>query len=518
MNAGLGRIVRLTGALFGALVISGCTQGPARESANLTDIRDDWVVSEAEALRWHEIKDEKGPALTGNESWQQFMELVEQELDAAGVVDIERNAWTFDRWQTSDWPDKSGWSLSVAGQGIEVASYGANSGSTGPEGITATLIVNTPDLPPAELEGKIVVFRTVVDSTAVRQFADADYEFLSPPDSFPERGGEVPGGLDNRQSAAIFLQLLQIPAFIDKAIAGGAVGAVFALDAGTDLAAGMYTFPVPSLHEVPSLYVDRSAGEKLVALAGDGAAANLRLEAVVQPATAYQLVGFLPGRNYGTEDDEVVVLKTHTDGPSISQDNGAFGILGVVRYLSNIVQEQRPRTVMVYLDCRHFMPGMEAAFAGEDWFVRNPDGYDAVIGLIGIEHLGQVEYVEQGGRLVETGRVYPSHLWAGNNDELVAMAIRAVRANKLPSGYVRNVAVPGKHGRSQGQWYGMAKHAPSQGIPAFGMMGFMGAYWATASGVERFDAQLFRQQVATIAQLTGEMLLADLETIDPKHP
>ena len=434
------------------------------------------------------------------------------------MVDIERNAWTFDRWRTSDWPNKSGWSLNVAGQDIEVASYGANSGSTGPDGVTADLVIYEPDLQPADLSGKIVIFRTDVDESLVEQFAAADYEFLNGPDSFPERGGEVPEGLDNRQSANIFLQLLQIPAFIEKAIAGQAAGAVFVLDGGSDLAAGMYTFPVPPIHDVPSLYVDRLAGEQLVALAAAGNAATLRLEATVEPSTAYQLVGFLPGRDYGTADDEIVVLKTHTDGPSISQDNGAYGILGVVQYLAHIAQEERPRTVMVYLDCRHFMPGMEAAFAEQDWFARNPGGYDAVIGLIGIEHLGQVEYVEEGGRLVETGRVYPSHVWAGNNDELVAMAIRAVRANKLPSGYVRNVAVPGKHGRSQGQWYGMAKHAPSQGIPAFGMMGFMGAYWATSSGIERFDARLFRRQVATMAQLTGEMMLADLEMIAPRAP
>ena len=59
----------------------------------------------------------------------------------------------------------------------------------------------------------------------------------------------------------------------------------------------------------------------------------------------------------------------------------------------------------------------------------------------------------------------------------------------------------------------MAKHAPELGIPAFAIMGFMGAYWATSTDIERFDAKLFRRQVATVVQLTGELMTADLAEI-----
>jgi hypothetical protein len=78
---------------------------------------------------------------------------------------------------------------------------------------------------------------------------------------------------------------------------------------------------------------------------------------------------------------------------------------------------------------------------------------------------------------------------------------------------VRNIVRPGIHGRSQGRWFGMAKYAPQLGIPGFAIMGFMGVYWATSSGIERFDASLFRRQVATVVQLTGELMLADLDEI-----
>jgi hypothetical protein len=168
---------------------------------------------------------------------------------------------------------------------------------------------------------------------------------------------------------------------------------------------------------------------------------------------------------------------------------------------------------MVFLDCRHFMPGAEQAFAAEDWFARNPDARNPIVGVIGMEHLGQIEFVEDGDTLVESGRVYPSHIWTTNNGKMVELAVKAVEDNILPSAFVRNVARPGVHGGNQGQWFGMAKFASATGVPAFAIMGFMGAYWATSSDIERFDASLFRHQVATFVQLTGELMTADLSRI-----
>ena len=486
---------------------------PVDHGGYLTDIRDDWILSESEAIRWHEVKDGKGPALTGNPSWQQFLAYVEEQLGEYGVVDIQRNQWTFERWQSSEWPDRSNWSLISDGEAIAVASYGANSGSTGPEGVTAELVYYDNTAPPDDIAGKIVVFSTVVNQAVIEQLADSDYEYRSAFESFPEYGQPIPDDLNDYQSTSIFLQLMQVPTFIDIATRGNAAGALFVFDGGSELMAGMYTFPVPGIYDVPSLYLDRTAGKEVIDDAKAGAHATLRLEATTSESTAYQLIGFLPGANYQTPDDEQIQLTTHTDGPSISQDNGAFGILGVIKYMSRIPQEQRPRTLMVFLDCRHFMPGQEEAFAAQDWFARYPSARESIAGMIGIEHLGQIEYVEDGDMLEESGRVYPSHIWTTNNSKLVELATKAIEDNLLPSAFVRNIARPGVQGGNQGRWFGMAKHAPELGIPAFAIMGFMGAYWATSTDIERFDAKLFRRQVATVVQLTGELMTADLAEI-----
>jgi hypothetical protein len=181
--------------------------------------------------------------------------------------------------------------------------------------------------------------------------------------------------------------------------------------------------------------------------------------------------------------------------------------------MSKIPQAHRQRTLMVFLDCRHFMPGAEQAFAAQDWFARNPESRDSIVAMIGMEHLGQIEYWEDNDILAESGRVYASHIWTTDNSNMVDLAVKAVTDNRLPSAFVRNVARPGVHGRGQGRWYGMAKSAPALKIPGIAIMGIMGAYWGTSSGIGRFDASLFRQQVATFVQLTGELMNADLATL-----
>jgi hypothetical protein len=137
----------------------------------LSNVRDEWVLSEAEAIAWHEVKDEKGPAFTGNASWRQFVGYVEEKLGEYGVVDIQRNQWSFERWHSSEWPDHSNWSLVADGEELEVANYGANSGSTGPDGVTAELVYYDKTNPPDDIAGKIVVFSTVSPTFKVRVFS-----------------------------------------------------------------------------------------------------------------------------------------------------------------------------------------------------------------------------------------------------------------------------------------------------------------------------------------------------------
>lgn len=483
------------------------------------------LPSTGEIIRWHEEK--PGAALTGSPAWQRFMAFMASELAAAGVVDIERHAWGFQRWETSQWPDRSGWSLTVAGDSVPVASYGANSGSTPADGLTAPLVVFDEENPEA-VRGKIAVLRLVAPPEQTAALAGLDQEYRAPdgPWPWPGAGDEPSAPATDRLAPSaeaidsvswqIFPQLMQLPGAIQRARAAGAAGALIVLDANRGLAEGLYSFPVPDHHAMPTLFLDRETGAQVLAAAREGAEATLTLRAEMLPSEAYQLVAYLPGRHYGTPRDEVIQLVTHTDGPSVSQDNGALGLLGLVRHFGTMAREERPRTLMVFLDCRHYMPGQEPAFREHDATRRGTASGAPIVAVIGMEHLGQVEYVEQGDGLAPSGRVDPSMIWTTDDERLVNLAIDAVQASGLPGATVRNVARPGKAGGSQGRWYGMASPERAGGLPAVAIMGTMGAYWSLDSrldsGLDRLDPVLFQRQLETFVRITEELMEIEFRT------
>ncbi|MBE8538949.1 PGF-CTERM sorting domain-containing protein [Geoglobus acetivorans] len=502
---------------FAAVSAAGAEE-PYEYSVN--NVNPEWIISADEFYRWHEMKDAWGPTFAGSPAWQSYMNFLEDKLKEYGVVDIIRNNWTYTRWYTTEWPDDSGWSLYVDGVKIRVASYSAYSGSTDEDGVTAPLVYYDPANPPESIEGKIVVFSVAphpkppYSPKYLALFTFNDYEYLSDPETFPPI--HTPVSTNVTVSLDVWYQLNQVRSFAKIMAEGKAAGGLVIFNMSYDRAAGLYTFPVPSsVLGVPTLFLDREARETVKQAALEGKNATLRLVAKEEPAEVYQLIGFLPGKNYGTPDDEIVLLITHTDGPSISQENGALGLLGVVGYFSHIPQEERPRTLMVYLDSRHYMPGKEEQWAEYDWLEKHPEVKEKIVGLIAMEHLGQVEYREVGNKFEPTGLVEPSFLWTQNNQKLIDMAIKAVKDSGWPRVQVQCVDRPGVHGESQGIWYGMGKIARKWKVPAFATMGTQGAYWATSTGIEKFDKDLFYRQVAAMTQLTGELMLGNLEELKP---
>jgi hypothetical protein len=476
-------------------------------------INEDFMIKADEFYNWHRYKDEGGPTYSGSLSWRRYMSFIETKLIKHGAVDLTKNSWVYDRWYTSDWPDDSNWTLNSDGKSIKVAHYGAYSGSTGIKDMTAELIYYDPAAPLSSIEGKIVVFKTVphpeppLSESYKKLFTINDYECLTNPETFPSLFTKIP--INQSVSADVWYQLLQTRRMKDILIEGKAQGGIIVFNMSYDRLAGLYTFFVPVLYHVPTLYVDRIAGTKLVNDARNGKIATLKLKSKLEQTETYQLIGYLPGEYYGTEKDEKILLITHTDGPSISQENGALGLLGIIAYFSNIPQVERPKTLMIFLDNRHYMPGMESAFANHDWFVMNPKAKDSIVALIAMEHLGQIEYKEEGDLFVSTGMVEPSCLWTRNNPLLIEKAIKAVKENNWPRVMVQCVEKTGIHGEPQGIWYGLGTPALDWNIPAFATMGTQGAYWSSKSRLDKFNKELFYTQVKTMTQLTGELMLID---------
>ncbi len=475
-------------------------------TADLTKVNPKFMASPQEVHAWHVAKDSKGgPTMTGSPSWKNYLEILEKGLREAGAVDLYRNSWKFTRWSTTEFPDDSNWSLHVDGKKIKVASSGCNSGSTPEEGVAGELVVYKEGMPAESLHGKIAI--VVKARGAGGSTGTDDYEYLSDPGTFPD-----PLKPRSEEAALSPFPIMGLGNALPALTKAGAVAALIVMPLSYDALAGVYTFGVPALHSMPSLYLDRDTGAQVIAMAGKSA--KVRLISQTEEAEAYQLFGYLPGREYGTADDEQILLITHTDGPSISQENGGLGILAMVKYFSHIPKAERPRTLMIFYDCRHYMPGAERAFAAQDYASSHPELYKKVVAAMGIEHLGQIQVAEGEGKPYHrTNLMEMSSVWITKNQKLVDIAIQAVKDHSLKRVQVQCPGRKGLHGGEQGPWYGLGGIARRIGVAGASTMGSMTAYWSTKTRIDYLDAKHFVNQIATMNQICGELMVADIESI-----
>jgi len=240
----------------------------------------------------------------------------------------------------------------------------------------------------------------------------------------------------------------------------------------------------------------------------------------------------MPGMNYGTPQDEQVLLATHTDAMSLVEENGGLGMLGIMSYFNHIPQSSRPRTLAFYFDCRHFMPGGEASWPQFDYYTIHPERLKPVVATMGIEHMGGRQTIEMGpdgnryaysSELPENGGVITSLMDVYNNNIWLIEAIaRAATDNHWPRVDVKagNVG-PGVNGGFQGTVKSPMNKGRAYGIPGIGLAGDWPGGWTqtyaqldTEAGAHGFDKDYFTQQVAGLSQLAGEFMLVKPLVID----
>ncbi|TDJ44741.1 MAG: hypothetical protein E2O50_02655 [Gammaproteobacteria bacterium] len=483
------------------LLVSIGMCGSAVAEGRITAIDPALLPKPAQVQAWHERKAAGIHTFTGSPSWQDFMTIVEEGMNDAGVVDVIKDRFNYLRWYTADDPSANQWSLMIDDQQIPVASYWAYSGSTDNEGVTAPLIIYDKKAPPDSLAGKIVVFQVpALEEPLPAIFQDAGYEFATDPDTLNS----------NRLLAANqWFQTNYVTRFgrFNAIIKdSGAAGALVIFSMGPERAAGLYTFPLlkPGTTGVPGLYLDRLAGQKVLQAAADGEEATLRLLARREEVEGYFYTGFLPGRHYGQDNDEYVFLITHADGPNLTQDNGGFALLSIVQYFAQIAQADRPRTLVIMLDSQHFTPHRHM----DDWYAMHPDIVERIVATIGVEHLGQREYVERGEQFVQSGLPETTIVFVQDNDLLISGAIEGIKAFAVPRAMVQS---PPRGG--QGNWSGMSDVAVKKNYPGYGISTNMSAYWSTRAGIETFDKNLFIKQVGLAAHMTGVLMTLPVEDL-----
>ena len=119
-------------------------------------------------------------------------------------------------------------------------------------------------------------------------------------------------------------------------------------------------------------------------------------------------------------------------------------------------------------------------------------------------------------------------LWTRNNEQLITAAIDAVSRYGWSRAQVSVPERPGKRGGIQQVWWGVGAIGQADtgyydcevwhclDVPGFGLGGFLGYYWTSDSGIERWNKDLFVSQAATMTELTGVLMTADLNDIQSR--
>jgi hypothetical protein len=524
----------------------------------LTHINKAFMITPQQALEWAMFKSQIGPTYAGSPGGNKWLNFIETTMQEFGAVDLFEQDLPYSFYTVNDWPDPR---THIYGSGVEVeklvsngtpvpvvATYGMTSGSTGPSGITAQLVYYDPANPPASIAGKIVVFQTVpyppavpninppysYTSSILPNYTYTDYEFRSPGDwSFPMYT-PVPASV----SSSYWYRWVwsQLGGFANIAMKGNAAGVVIVYDLSPGGAFGLIQRSVYSLTgrggpgtqylNVPTLCLDRVNGAKVIDDAKAGANATLTLNASFVPVQGRYVIGYLPGKNYGTPQDEQILLATHTDAMSLVEEDGSFGMLGIMHYMSHIPQQQRPRTLVFWFDSRHFMPGAESAWSQYDYYLNNPDKLQPIVATMGMEHMGGRSTLETGpngddyvysSARPEDGGVITSFIDVNNNNLfLIDTIAKATADNNWPrvEASSGNVA-PGVNGGFQKQVLSPVNKGRSYTpqIPGIGLAGDWPGAWTqeysqltTEAGYPGFDQNYFVTQVAGLTEIAGTLM------------
>jgi hypothetical protein len=515
------------------------------------------MITPEQAWDWNLFKAQGGPTYAGSTGWKRYTDFLIAKMQELGAVDLDYVEIPYDHYVVDDWPDRRT-HMHDSGMAIEklvtdgtpvpvVASYGMTSGFTPPEGITAPMLYYDPAHPPAagEIAGKILVFQTApypappYTNAFLDDYTLTDYEWRSPGKWAPLFMPPPASVTSSYHCRWVWNQLNGCAAIGIRERAAGIV-IVYDLSPGAAFGLAQRSVYTPDgkaglgakYVNCPTLTLDRVNGAKVLADARAGKAATLTLVARFQRDTGKAIIAYLPGRNYGTPQNEQVLLATHTDAMSLIEENGGLGMLGIMSYFNHLPRAARPRTLAFYFDCRHFMPGGEASWPQFDYYKIHPERLKPMVATLGMEHMGGRQTIETGpggnqyvysSERPEDGGVITSLMDVYNNNIWLVEAIaRAATDNHWPRVDVKagNVA-PGVNGGFQGRVKSPMNKGRVYQLPGIGLAGDWPGGWTqtyaqadTEAGARGFDQDYFVQQVAGLSQLAGDLMRVKPLVID----
>ncbi len=213
------------------------------------------------------------------------------------------------------------------------------------------------------------------------------------------------------------------------------------------------------------------------------------LEADVFPDTPTEtLIATLPGAS----SDEVIIVNTHTDGPNATEENGAIGILALMKYFSKIPKSERKRTIVCPLTTGHFAGPWVPSIRGV--ISKYPELFRKAVAGVTVEHLGCREWMDDAAlHYRDTGRAEWS-VAITPSKPMADLLIEALQGSHDRAGVVNPVG---------GGFLGEGSSLSRAGVPTIGYIP-QPNYLLAGPGngcIEKLSAELMHSQIQVFAKL-----------------
>ncbi|MFD2413688.1 PA domain-containing protein [Paenibacillus rhizoplanae] len=436
-----------------------------------------------------------GSRTTGSEGHNKFIAWLQQQVTDMGLT-VYRDKYTFDRWEEK----KS--SVTIDNQEIHVSSAFPYSGETDTNGVTGEFVYTKPGKY-EEAKGKIAVVE-------IKNFKNFPMALVM---NIREKVG-APGGIPSDEGDLVLTTALK-HAKLEEAKEQGVKAVIIVWDGVSDEKAEKQYLPFTEHYfGIPAVWVNKTAGQKVINAAKAHKAGTVILEAETQehaPTESFYVK--IEGKN----KKESIIINTHTDGVNVVEENGAIGMLSMIRYLQQ--QEQPERTMIFTFVTGHFrLPEFKGTSqATSTWMQAHPqlwDGKDghlkAVAGLT-VEHLGSLEWKDNAsGQYGPTGKISTEFTYAGN-EIMEAIWMKAVEDRNN----TRTVILRG-HNNFQ---FGESQPLFNAGIPMIGLIPIPDYLLVDSIDreMDKFDVNLMHEQVGSLLkalQLMDRIETSELGTAD----
>ena len=339
---------------------------------------------------------ELGPRETGNCEHARFVDYIETQLKSphSPYIKVYRDTLRFERWSST------GCALTVHRSDggdvtVPVASAYPYSGCTESKGVTGSLQLFRSGHRHRwkDSADKIAVIEVPYPSVPVGLFLD-DVEHL-------------PDGANDRDFPLTYSHpVLAATVFGPDLAAAKAAGAIGVVAVWKGLKAAQakdqyvpFTLPY---QDIPALWVACDEGSELLESARRGDRATLTLKAILSSRATTETVWAVVE---GEIASETVVMVTHTDGGNAVEENGAIGLLELVRMFAT---EPRPKRSLVFVFVSGHLRSTIGNQATTEWLNAHPEWWSgkkkgdrrAVAGLV-LEHLGALKARPDTGYEVE---------------------------------------------------------------------------------------------------------------------